>query len=143
VLSDMGSGTGEGYTINLPVPSGAEEDLWLSLLEHIALPAARAFEPDLILISAGFDAHREDPLAGCLLETASFGEMARHVRELAGQLGTPLGVVLEGGYHPAALALCVSETLAALAGDEAPQSAAPEALLTSRAAAHVGHYWPL
>ena len=142
-LSDMGSGDGQGYTINLPVPSGSEEDLWLSLLEHIALPAARAFEPDLVLISAGFDAHREDPLAGCLLETPSFAEMARHVRELAEQLGAPLGVVLEGGYHPAALARCVRATLAALAGDEAPRSAAPEALLTSRAAAHVGHYWPL
>ncbi len=142
-LSDMGSGPGQGYTINLPVPNGAEEELWLSLLEHIALPAARAFEPDLVLISAGFDAHREDPLAGCLLEAASFAEMARHVRELAQQLGAPLGVVLEGGYQPSALAGCVRETLAALAGDEAPRSAAPEALLTSRAAAHVGHYWPL
>src|SRR5271165_569961 len=70
-LSDMGSGPGQGYTINLPVPNGSEEELWLSLLEHIALPVARAFEPDLVLISAGFDAHREDPLAGCLLETAS------------------------------------------------------------------------
>ena len=65
-LSDMGSGPGQGYTINLPVPNGSEEELWLSLLEHIVLPVARAFEPDLVLVSAGFDAHREDPLAGCL-----------------------------------------------------------------------------
>jgi len=142
-LSDMGSGPGQGYTINLPVPSGSEEDLWLSLLEHIVIPVALAFEPDLVLISAGFDAHREDPLAGCLLETASFAEMARHVRELAEQLGVPLGAVLEGGYDPASLARSVRETLAALAGDEAPLSAAPEALLTSRAAAHIAHYWPL
>ena len=69
-LSDVGSGPGEGYTINLPVPSGSEEDLWLSLIEHIVLPAAREFAPDLVLLSAGFDAHRDDPLAGCLLETA-------------------------------------------------------------------------
>jgi acetoin utilization deacetylase AcuC-like enzyme len=139
----MGSGSGQGYTINLPVPSGSEEDLWLSLLEHIVLAAARDFEPDLVLISAGFDAHREDPLAGCLLETSSFAEMARHVREFAEQLDAPLGVVLEGGYEPTALAQCVRATLTALGGDEPARSAAPEALLTSRAAAHVGHYWPL
>jgi len=142
-LGDVGSGPGEGYTINLPVPAGSEEELWLSLVEHIVLPAARAFEPELVLISAGFDAHREDPLAGCRLETSSFAEMARHVRDFAGELGVPLGAVLEGGYEPAALAQCVRETLTALGGDEPPRSAAPEALLTSRAAAHIGHYWSL
>lgn len=142
-LSDMGSGAGEGYTINLPVPAGSEEELWLSLIEHIAIPVAESFAPELVLISAGFDAHRGDPLAGCRLEAGSFAEMARHVRGLAVSLGVPLGAVLEGGYQPAALAQCVRETLAALAFDQPAQSAAPEPLLTSRAAAHVGHYWPL
>jgi acetoin utilization deacetylase AcuC-like enzyme len=55
----------------------------------------------------------------------------------------PLGAVLEGGYQPIALAQSVLETLAALAGDEPARSAAPEPLLTSRAAAHIGHYWSL
>ena len=142
-LSDVGSGPGEGYTINLPVPAGSEEDLWLSLIEHIVIPAAREFAPDLVLISAGFDAHREDPLAGCRLETGSFAEMARHARDLAGALDVPLGAVLEGGYEPAALARCVQQTLAALGGDEPARSAAPEPLLTSRAAAQIGHYWEL
>ncbi len=142
-LSDVGSGLGEGYTINLPVPAGSEEGLWLSLIEHIVLPAAQAFEPDLVLISAGFDAHREDPLAGCRLETASFAEMARHVRDLAERCDVPLGAILEGGYEPVALAQCVKGTLTALSGDEPARSAAPEPLLTSRAAAHIGHYWPL
>jgi acetoin utilization deacetylase AcuC-like enzyme len=96
-LSDVGSGSGEGYTINLPVPAGSQEDLWLSLIEHIVLPAARAFEPELVLISAGFDAHRADPLADSRLEAVSFAEMARHMRELAEQLKVPLGAVLEGG----------------------------------------------
>jgi acetoin utilization deacetylase AcuC-like enzyme len=143
LMSDMGSGPGEGYTINLPVPAGSEEDLWLSLIEHIVLPAAQAFEPELVLISAGFDAHRSDPLANCRLEASSFAEMARHVRDFAEELGVPIGAVLEGGYEPAALAECVRETLTALSGDEPATSAAPEALLTSRAAAHVGHYWRL
>ncbi len=142
-LSDVGSGAGEGHTINLPVPAGSEEGLWLSLVEHIVIPAAEAFEPDLVLISAGFDAHRADPLAGCRLEAGSFAEMARHVRGLAETLGVPLGAILEGGYEPAALAECVWATLAALGSDEPARSAAPEPLLTSRAAAHIGHYWPL
>jgi acetoin utilization deacetylase AcuC-like enzyme len=142
-LSDVGSGPGQGYTINLPVPAGSEEDLWLSLIEHIVLPAAQEFEPDLVLVSAGFDAHREDPLAGCRLETGSFVEMARHVRAFAEGLDAPLGVVLEGGYQPAVLAECVRETMIALGGDEPPRSAAPDAMLTSRAAAQIGHYWTL
>ena len=143
LLSDVGSGPGEGYTINLPVPAGSEQDLWLSLLEHIILPVATSFEPDLVLISAGFDAHREDPLASCRLEASSFAEMARHVRDFAVQRDIPLGAVLEGGYAPAALAECVRETLGALSGDEAARSAAPEPLFTSRAASHLSHHWPL
>jgi acetoin utilization deacetylase AcuC-like enzyme len=143
VMSDMGSGPGEGYTINLPVPAGSEEFLWLSLIEHIVLPVAQAFEPDLMLISAGFDAHRDDPLADGRLDAASFAEMARHVRALAEDLDVPLGAVLEGGYEPAALAECVRETLNALGGNEPPHSAAPEPLLTSRAASYISHYWPL
>ncbi|HTB49349.1 MAG TPA: histone deacetylase [Solirubrobacteraceae bacterium] len=142
-LDDVGSGDGEGYTINLPVPAGSEEDLWLSLLEHVVLPAAIAFDPDLVLVSAGFDAHRKDPLAGVCLETGSFGEMARHVRHMAESVGAPLGVVLEGGYEPTVLAACVLETLDALSGIELPSPAAPEDLLTSLAAAQIGRYWPL
>ncbi|HEY7893031.1 MAG TPA: histone deacetylase [Solirubrobacteraceae bacterium] len=142
-LSDVGSGPGEGFTINLPVPAGSEEDLWLSLLEHIIVPAARAFDPDLVLLSAGFDAHRDDPLAGCRLLAESFAQMTRHLRDLASELNAPLGMVLEGGYEPRALAESVTQTLTAL-GDSAPaRSAAPEGLLTSRAAAQIAHYWPL
>jgi acetoin utilization deacetylase AcuC-like enzyme len=141
--ADVGSGEGEGYTINLPVPAGSEEELWLSLTEHIVLPVAEAFAPDLVLISAGFDAHHEDPLAGCRLQGSSFAELARHVRDLAGRLDAPLGVVLEGGYEPVALAQSVSDTLAALAGNEPPRSAAPESPLVARAAANAARYWPL
>jgi acetoin utilization deacetylase AcuC-like enzyme len=118
-LEDTGSGPGEGYTLNLPVPAGSGEDLWLSLIEHRVLPVARAFEPDLVLISAGYDAHADDPLAGCLLRDESFAHMTRHVRDFARAAGAPLGVVLEGGYDLPVLARCVPATLAAL-GDETP-----------------------
>jgi acetoin utilization deacetylase AcuC-like enzyme len=142
-LDDHGSGAGEGYTINLPVPAGSEEELWLALLEHVVLPAARTFDPQLVLISAGFDAHREDPLAGCGLEDASFAQLARHARELAGELDVPLGVVLEGGYEPAALARSLRETLAALSDTQRPRSIATQPALVRHAAAQVGRYWPL
>ena len=107
------------------------------------IPVAHEFKPDLVLISAGFDAHRDDPLAGCRLDAASFVEMARHVRALAQELDAPLGAVLEGGYEPAALAECVQGTITALSSDRPPRSAAPEPLLTSRAASYVSHHWQL
>jgi acetoin utilization deacetylase AcuC-like enzyme len=86
---DAGSQAGLGYTINLPVPAGSDDDLWLSLLEHVVLPAASAFRPELVLISAGFDAHRADPLGGCLLESSDYARMARHVRDLAQHMDAP------------------------------------------------------
>jgi acetoin utilization deacetylase AcuC-like enzyme len=142
-ISDAGSGPGEGYTINLPVPAGSDEELWLSLLEHILVPVLHAFRPDLILISAGFDAHRDDPLGGCRLEASSFAQMACQVREAGAALGAPVGAVLEGGYEPLALAESVAAAVAALGGEGEAVSAAPEAVLTSRAAAHVAHHWEL
>ena len=142
-IADVGSGPGEGFTINLPVPAGSRGDAWVSLLEHVVLPAARAFEPRLVLVSAGFDAHRDDPLAGCLLEAESFARMARLVRELGAELGAPVGAVLEGGYEPRALAESVEATLRALGGEGEAESIAPDRLLTPRAASQVGRYWPL
>jgi acetoin utilization deacetylase AcuC-like enzyme len=113
---DTGSGAGEGYTINLPVPAGSGEEVWLALIEDVVLPAAAEFGPDLVLISAGFDAHVRDPLAGCTLETASYAAMARRVRAFAAGRQIPLGVVLEGGYEVAVLPECVAATLNALGG---------------------------
>jgi acetoin utilization deacetylase AcuC-like enzyme len=113
---DIGSGPGEGYTINLPVAAGSGEETWLPLLEEEILPAAAKFEPQLVLISAGFDAHRDDPLAECRLDTASYARMATMVRDAAGHWGAPVGTVLEGGYDLTALADSVVATMAALAG---------------------------
>ena len=142
-LSDVGSGPGEGYTINLPVPAGSEERLWLSLIEHIVLRALAAFQPQLVLVSAGFDAHRDDPLADCNLHASSFAEIARHVHAGARAAGAPLGLVLEGGYSPPALVNCTLATLTALAESSAPTSSQPEGRLTARAAATIGNYWPV
>jgi acetoin utilization deacetylase AcuC-like enzyme len=142
-LSDSGSGEGIGYTINIPVPHGSDEEVWLSVLEHVIVPAAQEFGPKLVLISAGFDAHEADPLGGCLLDAESFAKMARHVRDLASSLEAPVGAVLEGGYDVVALAASVLATVRALEGDGEADSIAPDRLVTSRVAAHVGHHWTL
>ena len=142
-LADAGSGPGLGYTINLPVPAGADGSAWLSLLEHIVIPAAEEFKPELVLISAGFDAHRDDPLADCQLDTDDFAQMACHVRDLARRVNAPVGAVLEGGYHPPSLAAGVISTMRALVGDGEAKSAAPEFAHTPRAASYVGHHWAL
>lgn len=140
-LEDAGEGEGEGFTINLPVPAGSGPQEWLGLLEHIVEPAARDFGPDLVLVSAGFDAHRDDPLADCALETDTFGQMARRVRSLADELDAPVGAVLEGGYDLEALAGSVAATLEGLAaGGEAPGT--EPGGLVSAAAGQVGRYWP-
>jgi acetoin utilization deacetylase AcuC-like enzyme len=142
-LSDSGSGAGLGYTLNLPVSAGADGELWLSLLEHVIVPAAIGFNPQLVLLSAGFDAHRDDPLGGCRLDADDFGQIACHVRDLGERVGAPLGGVLEGGYNVEALPVCLIAAMEALAGRGKAAWSAPEALYTSRAAAHVGHYWDL
>jgi acetoin utilization deacetylase AcuC-like enzyme len=142
-LRDTGTGPGEGYTLNLPVPGGSGEEQWLSLVEHVVLPVARAFAPDLVLISAGFDAHLADPLAGCALESRSFGELGRHLRSFAWQNDIPLGAVLEGGYEPAALAQSVRETLLALRDDSPPRSVSARQPPTERALAQLARHWPL
>ena len=142
-LSDVGSGAGLGYTINAPVPHGADEAIWVSVLEHVIIPAALEFRPQLILISAGFDGHIADPLAGCALEAGSYAQMTAQVMELAARVRAPVGAVLEGGYHLGSLAESVLAMIGALAGQTQAESIAPDPLVTSRLAAHVGHFWSL
>jgi acetoin utilization deacetylase AcuC-like enzyme len=143
-LRDLGSGDGEGFTLNLPVPPGAGELIWLSLVQHLVTPVLRAFEPNLILVSAGFDAHRADPLAQCMLATESFAKMAAHVKATAAALGVPFGAVLEGGYDLDALASSVAATLEVLGGDDPAQ---PEEFerdeITERAAQVLKQFWPV
>jgi acetoin utilization deacetylase AcuC-like enzyme len=115
--SEMGSGAGEGYTLNLPQAAASGPTEWMAAIDAVALPAARDYRPDLILISAGFDAHRDDPLGGCALTTEAYGAMARRVADLAAELEAPAGAILEGGYDLAALAASTIATMEGLAGD--------------------------
>jgi acetoin utilization deacetylase AcuC-like enzyme len=119
----VGEGDGEGYTVNLPVPPGSGSEEFLALVQHLVAPIARSFGPGLIAISAGYDAHRDDPLADCAVETDGFGDMAATMRSVAGELGAPVLVCLEGGYEPAALAASVLATVEALGSAREPERA--------------------
>jgi acetoin utilization deacetylase AcuC-like enzyme len=113
------------------------------VLEHVLVPVGLAFDPELVLISAGFDAHRADPLGGCRLDEDTFAQLACHVRDLGASLGAPIGAVLEGGYAPDALARSVIATVSALGGDGEAESIAPDPIVTSRVASQVAHFWSL
>src|SRR6202000_3461180 len=75
--SDVGSGGGRGFTVNLPVAPGSGDAVFGSLVDGVAVPLAREYAPQLILISAGYDAHRDDPLGGCEVTEDGFAAMAR------------------------------------------------------------------
>jgi acetoin utilization deacetylase AcuC-like enzyme len=112
--ADTGVGPGEGWTVNCPVPGGSARDEFIGALDSQILPAVRRAEPGLVAISAGYDAHVDDPLASCALRTEDYREMTARVRDAAAELGAPVVVCLEGGYDPAALAASVVVTLEAL-----------------------------
>ena len=142
--NDVGSGAGEGFTVNLPVPSGTGDDAFVSLVEHVVAPLARAFEPGLVLVSAGFDAHYADPLASCRVTEAGFGSMTGVLRRVCAELGVPLGLVLEGGYSIEALAGSV-RALAPVLGAADPPAGPPDGgmhPLSVEALERLSRWWP-
>jgi acetoin utilization deacetylase AcuC-like enzyme len=142
--SDVGSGAGVGRTVNLPLASGAGDGLYLSLMEHVVVPLARAYAPQLVLISAGFDAHRDDPLAGMELTEAGFAALASSLRRLAAELEAPIGAVLEGGYDLNALAASTAATLRVLTAPDPPRAVdVPRVPEAQAAARRLAEHWPI
>lgn len=115
--ADVGSGAGHGTNVNVPVPGGSGDETFCSVVEHLVVPLAREWRPQLLLVSAGFDAHVDDPLAGCAVTDAGYAAMARSLRRIADELGAPLGIVLEGGYELGALTRGLGATLEAIAAE--------------------------
>jgi acetoin utilization deacetylase AcuC-like enzyme len=122
-----GEGEGAGFTFNLPVSPGAGNEEFTALVEHVVAPLARAYRPGLLAISAGYDAHRADPLADCDVDEAGYASMAATMRTLGAELDSPVLVCLEGGYDPGALARSVAATIDALGGAAEPIPAPVEA----------------
>ena len=114
---ERGRGPGQGFTLNVPLAAGAgDADVCAALAEHIA-PAVERFRPELILLSAGYDAHVVDPLGGLAVTDEGFRALAKATKGLADRLcGGRLIAVLEGGYHPQALARGVADTVEILDG---------------------------
>jgi acetoin utilization deacetylase AcuC-like enzyme len=140
--SEVGGGAGRGYTVNLPVPSGTGDPGYVSLVRDVAVPLARAYAPQLILISAGYDAHLEDPLADCAVTEAGFAVMTMLMRQLAIELSVPLGCVLEGGYAVHALARSVAVTMRALLPGVSSDPAVAVDRLASDARLRLAEFWP-
>nr|QNT35575.1 hypothetical protein HCAOCCDF_00023 [uncultured Methanosarcinales archaeon] len=112
---ETGEGDGRGYTLNVPLPAGSGDAAYIDAFEKILTPAALEFDPDIILVSAGFDAHLDDPLAGMAVTTEGFGKMASIVSSIAGECyGGRLAIMLEGGYDLHALSHSVLAVLGVL-----------------------------
>ncbi|KAA0172293.1 hypothetical protein FNF27_06092 [Cafeteria roenbergensis] len=116
---DVGVGRGAGFTVNVGWPEGDMRDAdYAAAFDTVIMPIARQFNPDLVIVSAGFDAAVEDPLGGCLVTPAGFAMMTSRLRELA---SGRLVVALEGGYNLAAIALCTEAVTRILLGEAPPQ----------------------
>jgi acetoin utilization deacetylase AcuC-like enzyme len=139
-LGDNGTEAGEGFTINLPVPPGSGHEDWLSLVQHVVTPIARSYRPRLLLVSAGFDAHRDDPLANCQLTEATYAAMTAELVALARELEAPLGFTLEGGYDLRALSSSVVSVLGASLDGAEREQVAPGPL-AERALSHYARWW--
>jgi acetoin utilization deacetylase AcuC-like enzyme len=117
--SDVGSGAGKGFTINVPLTPGAGDQTYLAVLDELFLPAARRFKPDLVLVSAGFDTHWSDPLGSMLVTVSGYAAMTKRLVELAGEVcDGRLAFTLEGGYNHDALAHGALAVLNVLLGSE-------------------------
>jgi len=134
--SDQGENEGLGLTVNCPLPAGSGDELFVGLVEQLVAPLIDAYRPQLILISAGFDAHRDDPLADCVVSDGGFAAMSHLVYQSALQLGIPVGLVLEGGYNVDALARSLALSLSELIGRPSGEdSSAPASASASEMAA--------
>ncbi len=128
---EVGRGNGRGFTVNVPLPGGCGDGDYAAVYNELLSPIAEQYLPDLILISAGYDAHRDDPLGNMRVTTAGFASLCGIVRSLADRLcGGRLVLTLEGGYHIQALAQSVRACAAVLSEEaiavpvEAPASVA-------------------
>jgi len=98
-VEEVGTGPGRGATVNVPLPPGAGDPAYRDAVDDLIDPTIAGFDPDLLLVSAGFDAHREDPISRQHVTTEGFGMLTARVRALADRADAALGFVLEGGYH--------------------------------------------
>ena len=116
-FTETGRGRGEGYTVNLPLPKGYGDAEYAAIFQRLLVPLAEAYAPELIIVSAGFDTHRNDPLGGMCMTEIGFAALTRILMDVAAACcAGRLVMVLEGGYHVGALAASVVAVLAEMSG---------------------------
>jgi acetoin utilization deacetylase AcuC-like enzyme len=146
-VDETGTGAGTGHTVNVPLTGPCGDAEYAAILAALLDPIADAYRPDLVLVSAGFDAHADDPLGGMHVTTEGFGALCARVRAIAGRHAAGrLVLVLEGGYDLAALAASVRACVATLAGDAPPPPARPApavAAVIERVRAAQRDHWSL
>jgi acetoin utilization deacetylase AcuC-like enzyme len=116
---ERGSGGGAGFTLNVPVPPGMGDEEYLQIFYDQVQPKLERYKPDFVLVSAGFDAHRDDPLASLNLTELTFRELTKELKQLAEKYaGGRIMSLLEGGYDLNALSSCVQEHLLILHAED-------------------------
>jgi acetoin utilization deacetylase AcuC-like enzyme len=149
--SDVGKEKGAGFTVNLPLEAGGTDADYELVYQRVAMPVLRQFKPELILVSAGFDAHHRDPLAGMRLTTEQFGRLTALIAGVAADVCAGRVVALtEGGYDLHALAASLDVAIHVLAGEStlddfpAPEGAAPRGDACLKAVVpEVNRFWRL
>ena len=146
-LREVGYDAGHGYTVNVPMEAGAHDGDYALIFEQLLTPIAEHYAPDLVIVSAGFDAHRLDPLGGMRLSDEGFAHMMGVVRDIARRCASGrLALVLEGGYDLSALEEGVRACLEVAAGRTPPQgpmaSVSGEEMLRRALEVH-RTFWPL
>lgn len=142
LASEVGVGDGRGFTRNVPLPSGLGDADYEHLFVELLEPIAAAFRPELVVVSAGFDAHAGDPLGGMALTSGGFARLTSIVRRIAdATAGGRLLLALEGGYDPAALAESAVACVEVLAGGSPPPAAGRASDAARRAADEARAAW--
>jgi acetoin utilization deacetylase AcuC-like enzyme len=113
--NETGAGEGRGFTLNLPLDAGTTDAQYAAVYESRVVPALEQFRPEIVLVSAGFDAHERDPLGGMRMTTEGYVALIRMLDATARRVsGRRPALVTEGGYHLQALRECLEGTIEAL-----------------------------
>jgi acetoin utilization deacetylase AcuC-like enzyme len=146
-IDEVGAGDGESFTLNVPMPAGCGDSEYLDAFVRVIDPVCRQFEPQFVLVSAGFDAHLRDPLASMRVSEEGFGCLARVLLRIAAEhAGGRFAAVLEGGYDLDALSGSVARVLDEMKGermDEALPAITADCPAVPRVAQVHGRYWDL
>ena len=145
-LSETGRGAGTGFTVNVPLPGGLGDRDLIQVIRHLVLPLSRVWQPEIILVSCGFDLHRFDRLGGMQASSRCYGQMASLLIEAAEACGHGrIAFVLEGGYNVLSMESCtraVMQSLCAPVGTDRTRNRRPTLGALTKALAVQKKFWP-